>query len=80
MLTNYAQTELADYSYIMVEGFRASVNAKSILQAIDTLLNLNVKSSRLDIVSWARLISRGVTEKQTDVFIVVHNIDGTGLR
>ncbi|CAB3236977.1 unnamed protein product [Arctia plantaginis] len=79
VLQQFQKQKLKDFPCIVVNGFFPSLTIKSILETIvvDLLENSNVPSNLGDIVN---LIDTQLTENGVDLFLIIHNIDGTMLR
>lgn len=79
LLQQFQKQKLKEFPCIVVNGFFPSLTIKSILETIviDLLENSSVPSNIGDIVN---LIDTQLTENQMDLFLIVHNIDGTMLR
>ncbi|XP_026737065.1 origin recognition complex subunit 2 isoform X2 [Trichoplusia ni] len=79
LLQQFQKQKLKEFPSIVVNGFFPSLTIKSILETIviDLLENSSVPSNIGDIVN---LIDTQLTENQMDLFLIVHNIDGTMLR
>ncbi|XP_075971594.1 origin recognition complex subunit 2 [Anticarsia gemmatalis] len=79
VLQQFQKQKLKDFPCIVVNGFFPSLTIKSILEAIviDLLENNHVPANLGDIVN---LIDTQLTENGVDLFLIVHNIDGTMLR
>uniref|UniRef100_A0A1E1W0T5 Origin recognition complex subunit 2 n=2 Tax=Pectinophora gossypiella TaxID=13191 RepID=A0A1E1W0T5_PECGO len=79
ILQQFQVEKLQKFPCIVVNGFFPSLTIKSILESIiiDLLGNTTVPSNVGDIVS---LIDSQLTESGTDLFLMIHNIDGLMLR
>lgn len=79
ILHQFQQEKLQDCPCIVINGFFPSLTMKSILEAIvvDLLECSHVPSNIGDVIS---LIDAQLTESRVDLFLIVHNIDGTMLR
>lgn len=79
VLQQFQKQKLKDFPCIVVNGFFPSLTIKSILETIvvDLLENSTVPSNLGDIVN---LIDTQLTENGVDLFLIIHNIDGTMLR
>lgn len=79
ILHQFQMQKLQDFPCIVVNGFFPSLTIKNILETIvvDLLENSHVPSNLGDVVN---LIDTQLTENDVDIFLIVHNIDGTMLR
>lgn len=79
VLQQFQKQKLKDFPCIVVNGFFPSLTIKSIVETIviDLLENSHVPSNVGDIVN---LIDTQLSENGVDLFLIVHNIDGTMLR
>lgn len=79
VLQQFQKQKLKDFPCIVVNGFFPSLTIKNILETIviDLLENSTVPSNVGDVVN---LIDNQLTENNMDLFLIVHNIDGTMLR
>ncbi|CAH0605857.1 unnamed protein product [Chrysodeixis includens] len=79
LLQQFQKQKLKDFPCIVVNGFFPSLTIKSILETIviDLLENNTVPSNIGDVVN---VIDTQLTENQMELFLIVHNIDGTMLR
>ncbi|KAF9806828.1 hypothetical protein SFRURICE_015921 [Spodoptera frugiperda] len=79
VLQQFQKQKLKDFPCIVVNGFFPSLTIKSILETIviDLLENTNVPSNVGDVVN---LIDTQLKENGVDLFLIIHNIDGTMLR
>lgn len=79
VLQQFQKHKLQDFPCIVVNGFFPSLTIKSILETIvvDLLDNSHVPSNVGDVVN---LIDTQLRENGMDLFLIVHNIDGTMLR
>lgn len=96
LIEDFAATALVDYSVIVVNGYLQSVNMKQVLVAVAELFWDQIKSKRKTTGSlpkvqqpfssksvddlFAFLNEPVVGESDNFVCVVVHNIDGPGLR
>ncbi|XP_059052767.1 origin recognition complex subunit 2 [Achroia grisella] len=79
ILHQFQIQKLQDFPCIVINGFFPGLTIKNILETIviDLLGNTHVPSNIGDIV---KLISVQLEENDTDLFLIIHNIDGTMLR
>lgn len=79
ILHQFQKQKLKDFPCIVVNGFFPSLTIKNILECIviDLLENNHVPTNLRDVVN---LIDAQLTENNIDLFLIVHNIDGTMLR
>ncbi|CAH0702865.1 unnamed protein product [Spodoptera exigua] len=79
VLQQFQKQKLKDFPCIVVNGFFPSLTIKSILETIviDLLENTNVPSNIGDVVN---LIDTQLKENGVNLFLIIHNIDGTMLR
>ncbi|KAI8424241.1 hypothetical protein MSG28_002812 [Choristoneura fumiferana] len=79
VLQQFKKQKLSDFPCIVVNGFFPSLTIKSILETIvmDLLKCNNVPSNVGDVV---KLIDTRLTEDDMELFLIIHNIDGTMLR
>ncbi|XP_022825146.1 origin recognition complex subunit 2 isoform X1 [Spodoptera litura] len=79
VLQHFQKQKLKDFPCIVVNGFFPSLTIKSILETIviDLLENTNVPSNVGDVVN---LIDTQLKENGVNLFLIIHNIDGTMLR
>lgn len=79
ILERFQTEKLQDMPCIVVNGFFPSLTIKNILETIviDLLENTHVPSNVGDVVS---LIESQLSESCTDLFLIIHNIDGSMLR
>ncbi|KAJ8733351.1 hypothetical protein PYW08_001649 [Mythimna loreyi] len=79
VLQQFQKQKLNDFPCIVVNGFFPSLTIKNILETIviDLLENSHVPSNVGDVVN---LIDTQLTENGIDLFLIIHNIDGTMLR
>ncbi|XP_026321843.1 origin recognition complex subunit 2 isoform X2 [Hyposmocoma kahamanoa] len=79
LLHQFQMLKLQDFPCIVVNGFFPSLTVKSVLETIviDLLGNSTVPSNISDVVS---LIENQLKEKGMELFLIIHNIDGTMLR
>ncbi|KAJ2952308.1 hypothetical protein O0L34_g4592 [Tuta absoluta] len=79
VLQQFQAEKLQDFPCIVVNGFFPSLTMKSILEAIiiDLLDHSNVPTNIGDIVA---LIDSELTKRNIELFLIVHNIDGSMLR
>ncbi|MFH4976381.1 hypothetical protein AB6A40_003090 [Gnathostoma spinigerum] len=80
LLDDFCKEILCDYSYIVVDGFQPSVNARTILQSLESRFALKTHKKCRSIVEWASLLSDSLFKHNQDVVLVLNNIDGIGLR
>lgn len=79
ILRQFQMQKLNDFPCIVVNGFFPSLTMKSVLETIviDLLENSHVPSNVGDIVN---LIDSQLTDNGVDLFLIIHNIDGSMLR
>ncbi|XP_061711160.1 origin recognition complex subunit 2 [Cydia pomonella] len=79
VLHQFQKKKLSDYPCIVVNGFFPSLTIKSILESIvmDLLKCSHVPSNVGDVV---KLIETRLSDEDTELFLIIHNIDGTMLR
>ncbi|XP_013190320.2 origin recognition complex subunit 2 [Amyelois transitella] len=79
ILHQFQMQKLQDCPCIVVNGFFPSLTIKNILETIiiDLLENTRVPSNIGDIVN---LIETQLKENETELFLIIHNIDGAMLR
>lgn len=79
ILERFQTEKLQDMPCIVVNGFFPSLTIKNVLETIviDLLENTHVPSNVGDVVS---LIESQLSESCTDLFLIIHNIDGSMLR
>ncbi|KAM3967183.1 origin recognition complex subunit 2 [Aphomia sociella] len=79
VLHQFQMQKLQDFPCIVINGFFPSLTIKNILETIiiDLLGNSHVPSNIGDVV---KLIDMQLTENDMDLFLIIHNIDGTMLR
>ncbi|KAG6444219.1 hypothetical protein O3G_MSEX003265 [Manduca sexta] len=79
ILQQFQAQKLKKFPCIVVNGFFPSLTIKNILETIiiDLLENTHVPSNVGDIVN---LIDAQLTENGVNLFLIIHNIDGTMLR
>lgn len=79
VLHQFQMLKLEDFPCIVVNGFFPSLTVKSVLETIiiDLLGNNTVPSNISDVVS---LIEGQLEENGLELFLIIHNIDGTMLR
>lgn len=79
LLHQFQMLKLQDFPCIVVNGFFPSLTVKSVLETIviDLLGNSTVPSNISDVVS---LIDNQLEENGMELFLIIHNIDGTMLR
>ncbi|KAH7722760.1 origin recognition complex subunit 2 family protein [Aphelenchoides avenae] len=83
LLQSYVEKELNErqLSHGVFKGYAKQINAKYILNVIETsYLDKKTKCSARDLLGRARFVLEAVERKNDDLFIVIHNIDGPGLR
>ncbi|CAL8068680.1 unnamed protein product [Calicophoron daubneyi] len=82
LLDTFRQRYLSNYNCLVVPGYDLSVNIRQILSSLcDELLQISEKSQ--NITGQMRLITDLLSRPEASnspVYIVVHNIDGPGLR
>lgn len=79
VLHHFQMNKLQDFPCIVVNGFFPSLTVKSVLETIviDLLGNSTVPSNISDVVS---LVESQLEENGVELFLIIHNIDGTMLR
>lgn len=79
VLHQFQSKKLQDFPCIVVNGFFPSLTMKSVLETIviDLLQNNSVPSNISDVVS---LIDSQLEENGIELFLIIHNLDGTMLR
>lgn len=79
VLHEFQMNKLQDFPCIVVNGFFPSLIVKSVVETIvlDLLGNSTVPSNISDIVS---LIDSQLEENGVELFLIIHNLDGTMLR
>lgn len=79
ILHQFQMQKLQDFPCIVINGFFPSLTIKSILETIvvDLLEITHIPSNLGDIIT---LIDTQLTENDVDLFLIVHNIDGSMLR
>ncbi|XP_063377150.1 origin recognition complex subunit 2 [Cydia fagiglandana] len=79
VLHQFQKEKLSDYPCIVVNGFFPSLTIKSILETIvmDLLKCSHVPSNVGDVV---KLIETWLLDEDMELFLIIHNIDGTMLR
>ncbi|XP_045487828.1 origin recognition complex subunit 2 isoform X2 [Pieris rapae] len=79
VLHRFQIEKLKNVPCIIINGFFPSLMIKNVLEAIlvDLLGNSHVPSNLSDVVN---LIDSQLKESETDLFLIIHNIDGTMLR
>lgn len=79
VLHKFQMEKLKNVPCIVINGFFPSLMIKNVLEAIvvDLLGNSQVPSNLNDVVN---LIDSQLKESETDLFLIIHNIDGTMLR
>ncbi|CAF4811469.1 unnamed protein product [Pieris macdunnoughi] len=79
VLHRFQIEKLKNVPCIIINGFFPSLMIKNVLEAIvvDLLGNSHVPSNLSDVVNF---IDSQLKERETDLFLIIHNIDGTMLR
>jgi origin recognition complex subunit 2 len=79
LLQQFQSQKLQDYPCIVVNGFFPSLTVKTILETIiiDLLENTHIPSNLGDITT---LIETQLMEYDIELFLIIHNIDGSMLR
>ncbi|XP_038220292.1 origin recognition complex subunit 2 isoform X1 [Zerene cesonia] len=79
ILHKFQQEKLHNTPCIVINGFFPSLTIKNVLEAIvvDLLGNTHVPSNISDVI---QIIDSQLHENETDLFLIIHNIDGTMLR
>ncbi|XP_026755534.2 origin recognition complex subunit 2 [Galleria mellonella] len=79
VLHQFQMEKLQDFPCIVINGFFPGLTIKNVIETIiiDLLGNSHVPSNVGDIV---KLISMQLIENDIDLFLIIHNIDGTMLR
>ncbi|KAM3719812.1 Origin recognition complex subunit [Dirofilaria immitis] len=80
LLQNFCEKKLQDYTYIVVDGFQPAINSHIIFQCLEKNLSLQVVVMSKNQLEYASAIGRAIDKKKEDVVLVLHNIDGPGLR
>lgn len=82
LLNEFCERQLADFTRLSVDAYMPSVNIRTLLNAIDTNLALNCTLSSCNgfVIDWASTIADKVDRLGIDFILVIHNIDGPGLR
>ncbi|CAG9795201.1 unnamed protein product [Diatraea saccharalis] len=79
LLQKFQMKKLQDFPCIVINGFFPSLTIKSILESIivDLLENSHVPSNLGDVIS---MIDKQLKDCGIELFLIIHNIDGTMLR
>ncbi|VDM19298.1 unnamed protein product [Wuchereria bancrofti] len=80
LVQNFCDKQLQDYTYIVVDGFQPTVNSHIIFQCLEKNLSLKVVVMSKNQLEYASAIGRAIDNTNEDVILVLHNIDGPGLR
>uniref|UniRef100_A0A0R3S4B7 Origin recognition complex subunit 2 n=1 Tax=Elaeophora elaphi TaxID=1147741 RepID=A0A0R3S4B7_9BILA len=80
LMQNFCKKQLQDYTYIAVDGFQPAVNSHIIFQCLEENLSLKVVVMSKNQLEYARAIGHAIDKRKEDVVLVLHNIDGPGLR
>ncbi|CAG9533152.1 unnamed protein product [Cercopithifilaria johnstoni] len=80
LMQNFCEKKLQDYTYIAVDGFQPSVNSRIIFQCLEENLSLKVIVMSKNQLEYASAVGRAIDNRKEDVVLVLHNIDGPGLR
>lgn len=96
LIEDFASTTLTEYSVLVVNGYLQSVNIKQVIVAVAELLRDQIKGKRKTTGSLSKVeqpfssksiedvfaFLDGSVEEENDSFVcvVIHNIDGPGLR
>lgn len=80
MLNDYATYMLQQDYYMTIEGYKPSVNCRQILNALNSEFDLNVRPQQFSLLEWAKEIKNAIERRLPRIFIIIHNIDGFGLR
>lgn len=80
LVQNFCDKQLQDYTYIVVDGFQPAVNSHIIFQCLEKNLSLKVVVTTKNQLEYANAIGRAIDNRNEDVVLVLHNIDGPGLR
>ncbi|CAK1546096.1 unnamed protein product [Leptosia nina] len=79
VLHKFQQEKLQNVPCVVINGYFPSLTIKSVLEAIviDLLGNSQLPTNMSDIVT---LIDNQLRDSETDLFLIIHNMDGTMLR
>ncbi|VDK86971.1 unnamed protein product [Litomosoides sigmodontis] len=80
LMQNFCEKKLQDYTYIAVDGFQPAVNSHIIFQCLEENLSLKVVVTSKNQLEYAKAIGRAIDNRKEDIVLVLHNIDGPGLR
>ncbi|EFO27051.1 origin recognition complex subunit 2 family protein [Loa loa] len=80
LVQSFCEKQLQDYTYIVVDGFQPTVNSHIIFQCLEKNLSLKVVIMSKNQLEYANAVGRAIDNRNEDVVLVLHNIDGPGLR
>ncbi|VDK66834.1 unnamed protein product [Onchocerca ochengi] len=80
LLQNFCEKKLQDYTYVVVDGFQPTVNSHIIFQCLEKNLSLKVVVMSKNQLEYANAVGCAIDKRKEDVVLVLHNIDGPGLR
>uniref|UniRef100_A0A915PTD6 Origin recognition complex subunit 2 n=1 Tax=Setaria digitata TaxID=48799 RepID=A0A915PTD6_9BILA len=80
LLQSFCEKKLRDYTHVVVDGFQPTVNSHVIFQCLEKNLSLKVVVMSKNQLEYASAVGRAIDSRKEDVVLVLHNIDGPGLR
>lgn len=69
-----------DYIYIEVDAYHDVVNARTILQSLESAFSLKCVVNDRNPVAYAMAVASSLEKNAEDIIMVINNIDGPGLR
>ncbi|VDN01364.1 unnamed protein product [Thelazia callipaeda] len=79
LLQSFCEKELCNHTYLIVDGFQRRINSHVIFKYLEKNLSLEVVQHN-NHLEYADAIGSAIDSKREDVVLVLHNIDGPGLR
>uniref|UniRef100_A0A915CKE6 Origin recognition complex subunit 2 n=1 Tax=Parascaris univalens TaxID=6257 RepID=A0A915CKE6_PARUN len=76
----FCEEALSEYTHLVVDAFHPAVSTRTILQCLETKLNIKSRVKCANTIEWARDIASTIEKRNEDIILVINNIDGPGMR